>query len=153
MWYMFNNNINMYLLEQLNVILDYWEFELVSHFFDLQYHADLKATNNNGNDVEYWLMRFRRLPYRDFTLRTKSKYFPSEFEKIYNDNTISNRYLHLVVDNKYQIKEVFIVNIKRLSKMKRFLQYVYKYQKKRDFVYITPNQLFEKDLIDYYIKL
>lgn len=147
-------DINLYLLEQLENVLHY-NFELTSNFFDLQYHADLKVTNNNGNGngVEYWLMRFRRLPYRDFTLRTKAKYFPSEFEKIYNGNTISNRYLHLVVDSEYQVKEVFVINIRRLSKMKQFLQFVYKYQKKRDFVYISPNQLFENGLIDYYIKL
>ena len=155
------DKINLYLLEQLEDLLTCYSFELTSHYFDLQYHADLKVTNSNGNgndnnndnNIEYWLMRFRRLPYRDFTLRTKSKWFPSEFEKIYNGNTISNRYLHLVVDNKYQVKEVFVINIKRLSKMKQFLQYVYKYQNKRDFVYITPNQLFENGLLDYYIKL
>ena len=126
-----------------------FQFQLTSSEFDLKYHADLKVLN--GNKTEYWLMRYRRLPRKDFTIRTMAKKYKSEFEKIYNNETLSKRYLFITLNELYKMHEIYIINIKRLSKNKAFLDYIYENQRKNEFVYITPTQLFEHNLIDYYI--
>ena len=143
------NKINERLIEQLSEMLPY-QFEMTSLKFDLQYHADLKVTGIGGA-TEYWLMRFRKPPYKDFTIRTTAKKYKSEFEKLYNNQTISKRYLHIVLNQDDSIQEVYIINIARLSNMKPFLDYIYKKQRKQNFVYITAEQLFEYKLIDFYL--
>ena len=138
------------LLEQLSTVLPY-NFKLTSLKFDLQYHADIKVIDENGL-IEYWLMRFRRHPYRDFTIRTSAKRYASEFEKIYHGKSISKRYLHVILDQNQSIKEAYIVNVKRLSQMKLFLENILQVQRKPNFVYITPEQLIENNLVDIHVK-
>jgi len=145
------NEVNKQLLKQLQSILSSYKFELTTNDFDLKYHTDLKVTLPNGK-VEYWLMRFRNPPYRDFALRIAAKKYESEFDKIYNGNTISERYLHLVLNELQQIQEVYIINLKRLSNMKSFLDHIHTTQNKGTFVYITTDQLLKSGCIDMYIK-
>ena len=145
------NSTNKRLIDQLSKVLPF-DFELTTLDFDLQYHADLRVTDRNGN-TEYWLMRFRRYPYKDFTLRISAKRYKSEFEKILYNQTISKRYLHIVLDQSNQMSEVYIVNLIRLTSLKSFLHYVYQNQRKQNFVYITPRQLFENKLVDFYFRI
>ena len=143
-----DNVINKKLVNQLNDMLPF-KFKLTTLDFDLKYHADLKVLN--GDKTEYWLMRYRRLPRKDFTIRTMARKYKSEFEKIYNNDTLSKRYLFILLDEKYDMQEIYIINNNRLSESRAFLDYIYKNQCKNEFVYITPSQLFEHNLVDYYI--